>query len=80
MPEQELNLLQFTTCRMTQSCTCPSDVVRCAPFDASFAGVLANEVPNRYFGEAVAPNLSDPADPAKDLAGIKIRRDKPFIE
>ena len=47
MPEEELNLFQFATRRMTQPSTCPPEIVRCQPLNTSFAGVLADHVPDR---------------------------------
>ena len=80
MPEQELNLLQLATRRMAEPGTCPPEVVRREPVNARFTGVLPNDVPDRFFREAVTPGAPVFVYPTEQLSGGQIRSLKPLIE
>ena len=80
MPEEKLNLFEFTTRSMTEPGTCPSKVVRREPLYARFTGVLADRVPHCLLRQAVTPGLPVLVYPPKQLAGGQVGGLKPFIE
>jgi hypothetical protein len=59
---------------MTQPSTRPPEIVRRQPLNTSFAGVLADHVPDRLFRQTRTPGIPVPVDPPKQLTGRQIDR------
>ncbi len=57
MPEEELDLFEFPTRRVTEPGTCPLKIVRREPLDGRFAGLFANDAPDRFFRQTISPSL-----------------------
>ena len=68
MPQQELNLLQFTPGGMAQSGTGSAAVVGREPTDTDSRGVTPNDVPDHLLGNAFAPNCLRPAYASEQAA------------
>ena len=54
--QQKLNLLQFAACLMAQSCTGPSQIVRCDGWQAAAFRVYLHNCPDHLGRKAVSPN------------------------
>jgi hypothetical protein len=58
MPKQELNLFQFTACRMAEPRARSAEVVGREFRHLQFPGVQLNHVPHHFLRHPVAPNRS----------------------
>jgi hypothetical protein len=65
MPQQELNLLQFTTTVVTQLRACSPQVVRCDVLQTHPLTTGPNDVPDYILRDAPPPNLPRPGDCTK---------------
>jgi len=68
MPEQELNLLQFTAAIVAQLGAGAAQVVWGDVFHPGLGTSLVHHVPHYVFADAAAPNLTHPADGAKQAS------------
>jgi hypothetical protein len=71
VPEEELNLFQFATRRMTQPSTVPA-IVRREPLDTCFVGVLSDNVPDCLFRQTVTPGLANFVYPPKQPPAVRL--------
>jgi hypothetical protein len=55
--EQELDLFQFSSCRITKACTCSTEIVWREFFDFSFPRVFTDHMPDCLFRQSRAPGL-----------------------
>ena len=65
MSEEELDLLQLSSCRMAQLRTRAPQVVRSETREANAGGVELDDVPHHSLGHAITPPLSSPANASK---------------
>ena len=79
MPEQELDLLQFTTGEMTQAGAAAAEVVGGQVCDSRTSGRALHNVPYRFRREVFAPDRPGPADRPKDEPGRYLRSVHPVI-
>ena len=68
MPEQELNLLEFTAAIVAELRAGPPQVVRCNVLQACSLAAGSDHVPDNVLREAAAPHLSPSGDRSKDFA------------
>jgi hypothetical protein len=80
VPEKKLNLLQFATRRMAEPGTRPAKIVWRKPFNACFAGVLPDHVPDGFLRQSIGPGFPVLVYPPKQLAGGYVGSLKPLIE
>jgi hypothetical protein len=79
MPEQKLDLLQFSSGEVTQPRAAPAEVVRRQVRNSCAPGCALHHVPYGFGGDVVAPDGSASADSAKDEAGRYPRDLHPVI-
>jgi hypothetical protein len=63
--EKKLNLLQLSSCRMTELRAGASQVMRSETSKANFRGIQLDHVPHQALCNAVTPALSSSADASK---------------
>src|SRR5207302_7222983 len=80
MPQQELNLLQFTTTVVTQLRACSPQVVRRDVLQARPRAARLYHVPDNILRDATAPDLSFPGNCSEDFALRDIRSACPVVE
>ena len=69
MSEQELNLLQLTSCRVAELCARAPQVVRRKTGKAGFSGIQLDHVPDDALRHAIAPPFAGSADAPKYISG-----------
>jgi hypothetical protein len=62
VPEKELDLLKLAAGIMAESCTGAAKIVRRKTRNIHACGGFLDNVPDRLFGDAVAPEFTRPAD------------------
>jgi len=67
MPQQELNLVQFSACGMAQLGTGAAKIVRTQAIEAEVRRVLLHYMPDQPLSDAFAPVLARAADTSEDL-------------
>jgi hypothetical protein len=80
MPQQELNLLQFSTAVVTQLRACPPQVMRRDVLQAHSLATVLNYVPDHILRDALPPHLTHSGDRAKDSSLRNPRCLGPLIE
>ena len=80
MPQQKLNLLQFTTTVMTQLRTCSPQVVRRDVLQTHPLTTPPNHVPDYILRDALPPNLPRPGDCTEYPSLPDTGRSCPLIE
>src|SRR5690348_13280065 len=80
MPEQELNLLQLTSCRVAKLCARAPQVVRGKTGKARSCGIQFHHVPDDAFRDTISPPFAGSADASKYLAGVEISCLDPLIQ
>jgi hypothetical protein len=79
MPEQKLDLLQFSPGEMTQARATPAKIMGSELRSSSAPGRSLHNVPNGFGRDVVAPERAGSADSAKNEAGRYPRRLRPFV-
>jgi hypothetical protein len=80
MAEQELNLLQLTSCRMAELCAGAPQVVRGNTDKAGLSRIQLDHVPHDVLREASTPPFACSADAPKYLSGVEISCLDPLIQ
>jgi hypothetical protein len=80
MPQQELNLLQFTTAVVTQLRACSPQVVRRNVLQTDPLTTGPNHVPDYILRDTLPPNLPRPGDCTKYPSLPYTSRSRPLIE
>jgi hypothetical protein len=80
MPQEELNLLQFTSRIVTQASASPAKIVRREFGNADALCRLFHDVPHGFLRHAVSPCPPDLVDPAEHLSSINSGRGEPLIQ
>lgn len=80
MSEQELNLFQLTARCVAEASARPAEVVRCNLTASQFGGVSFNDVPNRLFGDSLAPDFPRSTHAPKYLPGGYAAKRAPEID
>ena len=79
MSEQELNLLQLTSCRVAELCARSPQVVRGETGKAGFRGIQLDHVPDDALCDPIAPPFAGSADAPKYLSGVEVSCLDPLI-
>ena len=64
--EQKLKLLEFTSCLMSESCTCPAQVMWSKAHQTAVGGSLFHDGPDHLGRETVSPHSSRFVDGSKE--------------
>ena len=80
VPEQELNLLKFTTPVVAQLRTSPAQVVWCNMVQTCSLTAMPDHIPHNVLRDAMAPHLSLPCHGSEDLALCDVGSARPLVE
>jgi hypothetical protein len=80
MSEQELNLLQLTSCRMAELRARSPQVVRSKTSKAGFRGIQPNHMPDDAFRDAITPAFTRPADATEYFPGMEVGCMNPLVQ
>ena len=80
MPEQELNLLQFTTAVVAQLRTGPAEVVWRDMLQTRSLAAASDHIPHNVLRDATSPHLPLPCHRSEDSALCDVRRVCPVVE
>lgn len=80
MPQQELNLLQFTTAVVAQLCARSPQVVGRNVLETHSRAAGPNNIPNHVLRDALAPHLARPGYGAEDSSFRNSGCQHPLIE
>jgi hypothetical protein len=79
IPEEKLDLFEFTTRCMAKPCARSAKVMRCQSFDSGLLGAIFDDVPDNPLRYAVTPGLSRTADAPEQAAIPYLGGSKPRI-
>lgn len=77
--EQELNLFQFTSCRVAKLGARAPQVVGGKTGKACSCGIQFHHVPDDAFRDAIAPPFTSSADATEHPSGVKVSCVDPFV-
>lgn len=80
MAQEELNLVEFSSCKMTQSGTRAPKIVRRQLVDARASRRRPNDVPHDPGGHPIAPDPTDLVDRAEYASVRNCGRGRPAID
>jgi hypothetical protein len=72
MAEQELNLFKLASCRMTQPCASPAQIVRSQIVNARELCIFTYDPPDGFLAEAIAPSQVFFAGPAPYFRALRL--------
>jgi hypothetical protein len=80
MAKQELNLLKFSSCSMTQPSTGTPEIMRCQFFNTCGSCPLPYHPPDKLFAYLRTPDISCSADTPKDNSLLDPGSSEPLIQ
>jgi len=78
--KKELDLFQFATCKMAQTCTCPAQIVRSEIRNPNTLRSCLDHMPYRLCSDPGSPHPALPVYSAKDIALCDFSCGAPFID
>jgi hypothetical protein len=80
MPEEELNLFEFTACLVAKAGAGSAQVMRCNNAKPAIQSCLPNDGSDHLGGEPAAPDLSNLAHGAEQGSGLQVCRSDPIVD
>src|SRR3972149_2526305 len=79
VPEEELDLIEFTASKMTQTCAGAPKIMRGELLNPSLSGGVFNDFPDDLRGHPVSPDFASLVDCPEHPTGTDMRRGRPCI-